>query len=116
MFVEPTLRLQSMIQDSLSQYPREYNLYNMKVKHGKELKFFMRNDINVYVIDETFSDMFSTAFVRILNLPSIYVGNLETYKMIVYLLYQQLLWWYDDVDKPFAFFMQGDQNKYCKIG
>ena len=105
-----------MIQSSICKSQDKYNnLYHMKIKHGKILKFFMVNDSDVHVIDDSFSDMFRTAFVRIVNLPSTYIGSLDTYKMTVYLLYRQLLWWYDDMDKSLAFFRKETRNNISKL-
>jgi hypothetical protein len=105
-----------MIQSSNCKSPcQDSKIYCMNIKHGKELQFFMGNNVDVYVIDDTFSDMFSTAFVRIVNLPSTYTGSLETYKMIVYLLYRQLLWQYDDMDKSFASFRKETRDNISKL-
>lgn len=114
-FVEASARVQSIITDSICNTPcNDKNVFHLDVKHGKKLKFFLQ-DGYVHVIDDTFSEMFSTAFVRLTKLPSIYVGSLDTYKIIVYLLFKQLKWLYEEEDKFLAFFRKETQNNISKL-
>ncbi len=67
-----------------------------QIKYMKTILYFVDNVNNIIVIDETFNDMFSTAYVKITKLPETFIGNLEDYKTIVYLLYKQLKFSYDE--------------------
>lgn len=114
-FVEASVRVQSIITDSICNTPcNDKHILHLDVKHGKKLKFFLQ-DGYVHVIDDTFSEMFSTAFVRLTKLPSIYVGSLDTYKIIVYLLFKQLKWLYEEEDKFLAFFRKETRNNISKL-
>jgi hypothetical protein len=114
-FVEASSRVQNIIADSIGNIPNESeNILSLDVKHGKQLKFFLQ-DGYVHVIDDTFCDMFSTAFISLTKLPAIYVGSLDTYKMVVYLLFKQLKWLYDEEDKFLAFFRKETRNNISKL-
>lgn len=52
----------------------------------------------IIIIDETFKDMFTTAYVRINGLPNTFIGSLDDYQMCVYLLCKQLKWTYEERD------------------
>ena len=90
------------------------NILRLDVKHGKKLQFFLQ-DGYVHVIDDTFCDMFSTAFVCLTKIPKIYVGSLDTYKQIVYLLFRQLKWLYEEEEKYLAFFRKETRNNISKL-
>lgn len=114
-FVEASSRVQTIITDSNCNSPmHDVKFLHLDVKHGKKLQFFLQ-DGYVHVIDNTFCEMFSTAFVRLTKLPSIYVGSLDTYKIIVYLLFKQLKWLYEEEEKYLAFFRKETRNNISKL-
>lgn len=56
------------------------------------------------IVDKTFKDMFTTAYVSIGELPEMFIGPLDKYIICVFLLYRQLQWHYDECDRELAKF------------
>ncbi len=66
----------------------------------KSVGVFQDDAGTAYVVDSGFSDMFGTAFVDVLGLEAhgTFVGRLDTYVTVVYLLSRQICNWYEDHD------------------
>lgn len=73
------------------------------VKYMKKISYFY-DDNNVVIVDKEFNDMFSTAFVKISNLPEVFIARLDIYNLVVYLLYKQLKFTYEEKDISFSIF------------
>lgn len=109
-FIEPSDRVNDILiglsYDSNNLY---YTIKNeivkkKQIKYMKTILYYVDNVNDIIVIDETFNDMFSTAYVKITKLPEIFIGKLEDYKTIVYLLYKQLKFSYDEANLFFSKF------------
>lgn len=96
MFIEASDRVKDILSENIYTSV-ETNVKKYKVKYMKMISYY-NHDSDIIVIDEEFSDMFSTAYGRISNLPQVYVGTLESYKLLVYLLWKQLKFYYDEQD------------------
>lgn len=73
------------------------------VKYYKTLSYF-ELDNRIVIVDKTFKDMFTTAYVSIDGLPEMFIGHLDNYIICVFLLYRQLQWHYDECDRELAKF------------
>jgi hypothetical protein len=81
----------------------------------KTISYLYDGDNNVVIIDKEFNDMFSTAFVKINNLPEVFIARLDTYKMTVYLLYKQLKFVYDEKDIIISKFRRDVYDKIINL-
>lgn len=101
-FVEPSERVNKLISEHTSMYVKDIilkrNRKELNVKYMKVISYLYDCDDHLVIVDEHFNDMFSTAFAKISNLPDIFIARLDTYKMVVYLLYKQLKFVYDEKD------------------
>lgn len=99
-FVEPSDRVNELISEHKLYYDNELILKRktteLNIIYMKIIGYLYDVDNNVIIIDKEFSDMFSTAFVKITNLPEVFVARLDIYKLVVYLLYKQLKFVYDE--------------------
>lgn len=99
-FVEPSDRVKDLISQHKLFYDIEIILRrksrDLNIIYMKTIKYVYDGDNNIVIIDNEFSEMFSTAFVKINNLPEVFVARLDIYKLIVYLLYKQLKFAYDE--------------------
>lgn len=101
-FVEPSDRVKELISQQKSMYHEDIILRRksrkFNIKYMKTVSYLYDGDNNVVIIDKEFNDMFSTAFVKIINLPEVFIARLDMYKLVVYLLYKQLKFAYDEKD------------------
>lgn len=72
-------------------------LHSIHIQHYKSVLYYVENN-KVFIIDDTFKDMFTTAYVHINGLPNTFIGSLEDYNICVYLLYKQLKWNFEEHD------------------
>lgn len=100
MFIEPSNRANSLLLadtcTNIYDTTRDKIIKTKPIKYTKVILYYLDNENNLVVIDEDFRDMFSTAYAKISNLPKVFIGNLEDYKTLVYLLYKQLKFSYDE--------------------
>jgi hypothetical protein len=97
MFIEASDRVKDILFENTNNdviEPR--SVKKLKIKYMKMISYYVDCDRNVIIIDEEFSDMFSTAYCKILHLPDRFTGTLENFKLLVYLLYKQLKFYYDE--------------------
>jgi hypothetical protein len=106
-FVEASDRVKNLMLIDVDKYTlstiEKNEIKSLSLKYNKVISYCIDNN-DIIIIDETFSDMFSTAFVKINGVPSVFIGELESYKLLVYLLYKQLKWNYDENDLIIAKF------------
>lgn len=118
-FVEVPNRIKEIITNHLdeyqtfiinSSYTQTYN-----IKYTKSVLCYFVDHHEVIIIDNEFSEMFSTAFVKIQNLPQVFKGTLEMYQHIVHLLYQQLKWNYEEQGLVIAKFRRDIFDKIAQL-
>ncbi len=118
-FVEPSDRIKELISHhtsinnkdiKLKRKAKEYN-----VKYMKNISYFFDENDNLVVVDTEFNDMFSTAFVRINNLPEAFIARLEIYKLVVYLLYRQLKFAYEEKEIIISKFREDVYDKISNL-
>jgi hypothetical protein len=103
-FVEASQRVKDKLNETKdARIPSIRQLHTIPIRHYKTLLYYVDN-ASVIVVDETFKDMFSTAYVRINGLPNTFIGSLDDYQMCVYLLRKQLKWNYEELDLMVAKF------------
>lgn len=96
-FIEASERVKDILsENTINDVIEPGNVKKLKIKYMKMVSYYVDWDRNVIIIDEEFSDMFSTAYCKILHLPERFIGTLESYKLITYLLYKQLKFSYDE--------------------
>lgn len=61
-------------------------------------------DKTIIIVDKTFKDMFTTAYLSIGELPDTFIGPLDKYIICVFLLYRHLQWHYDECERELAKF------------
>lgn len=100
MFIEPSERANKILLadhcTNVYDVTKNKKIRTKKLKYRKVILYFRDDDNNIVVIDEGFEDMFLTAYVKISNLPKVFVGKLEDYQTLVYLLYKQMKFTYDE--------------------
>lgn len=116
-FVEPSDRVQDLISqhtmnDKNIILKRETKQFN--VKYMKKISYFYDDD-NVVIIDTEFNEMFSTAFVKISNIPEVFIARLDIYKLVVYLLYKQLKFAYDEKEIVISKFRKDVYDKISNL-
>jgi hypothetical protein len=118
-FVEPSDRIKELISQDISIYNQDIILKRkateFNVKYMKTISYLYDGDNNVVIIDKEFNDMFSTAFVKINNLPEVFIARLDTYKLAVYLLYKQLKFVYDEKDIIISKFRRDVYDKIINL-
>ncbi len=96
-FIEASDRVKDILsENTINDGIEPRNVKKLKIKYMKMISYYVDCDNNVIIIDEEFSDMFSTAYCKILHLPERFIGTLESFKLLVYLLYKQLKFYYDE--------------------
>jgi hypothetical protein len=96
-FVEASQRVKDKLNETKdARIPSIRQLLTIPIRHYKTLLYYVDNG-TIIIIDETFKDMFSTAYVRINGLPDTFIGSLDDYQMCVYLLRKQLKWNYEEL-------------------
>lgn len=117
-FVEPSDRVKNIISQHISLYSTDIILKKQtkefNVKYMKKVKYVYDDD-NVIIIDKEFNEMFSTAFVKIKNLPEVFIARLDIYILVVYLLYKQLKFIYDEKDISFSIFRRNVFDKISNL-
>lgn len=117
-FVEPSDRVKELISQHISLYSKDIILKrktkDFYVKYMKNVKYVYDDD-NVIIIDKEFNEMFSTAFVKIKNLPEVFIARLDIYILVVYLLYKQLKFIYDEKDISFSIFRRNVFDKISNL-
>lgn len=118
-FVEPSDRVKDLISQHKLFYDIEIILRrkstDLNIIYMKTIKYVYDGDNNVVIIDNEFSDMFSTAFVKITNLPQVFIARLDIYKLVVYLLYKQLKFTYDEKEMIISKFRRDVFNKISTL-
>lgn len=118
MFVEPSNRVQELISEYTSMYDKNVILKletkEFNVKYMKKISYFYDDD-NVVIIDTEFNEMFSTAFVKISNIPEVFIARLDIYKLVVYLLYKQLKFAYDEKEIVISKFRKDVYDKISNL-
>lgn len=96
-FIEASNRVKDILfENTYNDVTDNTNVKKLKIKYQKMISYYVDCDKNVVVIDDEFSDMFSTAYCKILRIPERFTGTLESYKLLVYLLYKQLKFYFDE--------------------
>lgn len=96
-FIEASDRVKDILSEiTINDIIEPRNAKKLKIKYMKMISYYVDCDNSVIIIDEEFSDMFSTAYCKILHLPERFIGTLESFKLLVYLLYKQLKFYYDE--------------------
>lgn len=112
-FVEPSERVKELMSQDNNDIIKNTKEFN--VQYTKKLTYFYDYDNKVVIIDNNFSDMFSTAFVKIVYLPDVFITQLDKYCLIVYLLYKQLKFIYDEKEISFSKFRRDVFDKICNL-
>lgn len=89
-------------------------LHTIHIRHYKSVSYYVENN-NVFIIDDTFKDMFTTAYVHINGLPDTFIGSLDDYHISVYLLYNQLKWNFEEHDLFLAKFRVDIINRLLQL-
>jgi hypothetical protein len=96
-FIEASNRVKHILfEDTYNLVTENINVKKLKIKYMKVISYYVDYDKNVVVIDDEFSDMFTTAYCKILQVPERFVGTLDSYKLVVYLLFKQLKFFYEE--------------------
>jgi len=114
-FVEPSERVKKLMSQDNNDIDIIKNTKEFNVQYTKKLTYFYDYDNNVVIIDNNFCDMFSTAFVKILYLPEVFITQLDKYCLIVHLLYKQLKFIYDEKEISFSKFRRDVFDKICNL-
>ena len=114
-FVEPSERVKKLMSQDNNDIDIIKNTKEFNVQYTKKLTYFYDYDNKVVIIDNNFSDMFSTAFVKILYLPEVFITQLDKYCLIVHLLYKQLKFIYDEKEISFSKFRRDVFDKICNL-
>lgn len=116
-FVEPSDRVQDLISQH-TMYDKNIivkrKTKQFDVKYMKKISYFYDDD-NVVIIDTEFNEMFSTAFVKISNIPEVFIARLDIYKLVVYLLYKQLKFAYDEKEIVISKFRKDIYDKISNL-
>lgn len=123
-FVEPSPRVKSILNFNEIRHSRkgicfQKEIKTLSIQYSKSIMYYAYNDApsthNIIVIDDTFRDMFATAFVEIVNLPTTFIGNLDDYTTVVYLLHKQLEWTYEEEGYFLAKFRKDIYNSIANL-
>lgn len=117
-FVEPSDRVQDLISQH-TMYDKNIivkrKTKQFDVKYMKKISYFYDDNDNVVIIDTAFNEMFSTAFVKISNIPELFIARLDIYKLVVYLLYKQLKFAYDEKEIVISKFRKDIYDKISNL-
>lgn len=117
-FVEPSDRVQDLISQH-TMYDKNIivkrKTKQFDVKYMKKISYFYDDNDNVVIIDTAFNEMFSTAFVKISNIPEVFIARLDIYKLVVYLLYKQLKFAYDEKEIVISKFRKDTYDKISNL-
>lgn len=116
-FVEASQRVLSVLSNlkipDIMSHVRK--ITELPVKHGKNIMYYVVSESDVIIIDETFDEMFTTAYFTISGLPHTFIGPFHDYVFCVFLLYRQMKWSYEERDLYLAPFRKEIIEKIINI-